>query len=144
MTGVLHNGQSEIDTVVLALPDYQREISNWSRYSYHQAFLTPVAGWSFSVSDEDPTLTNELLVPGARVQLRVANNPQCTGYIERKSISSDAAGGTVVTVQGRDILGPVVDATQLEQDLSHVAIGQSEGAKLALGGERLNRATPGC
>ncbi len=40
-------------------------------------------------------------------------------------------------------IGPVVDLTQLEQDLSYVAIGQGEGAKLALGGERLNRATPG-
>jgi alpha-ketoglutaric semialdehyde dehydrogenase len=40
-------------------------------------------------------------------------------------------------------IGPVVDATQLEQDLSYVTIGQGEGAKLALGGERLNRATPG-
>jgi acyl-CoA reductase-like NAD-dependent aldehyde dehydrogenase len=40
-------------------------------------------------------------------------------------------------------IGPVVDATQLDQDLSYVEIGQSEGAKLALGGERLNRATPG-
>ncbi len=40
-------------------------------------------------------------------------------------------------------IGPVVDATQLEQDLSYVAIGQGEGAKLALGGERLNRAPPG-
>ena len=40
-------------------------------------------------------------------------------------------------------IGPVVDATQLEQDQSYLAIGQGEGAKLALGGERLNRATPG-
>jgi alpha-ketoglutaric semialdehyde dehydrogenase len=40
-------------------------------------------------------------------------------------------------------IGPVVDEAQLEQDLSYVAIGQGEGAKLALGGERLNRATPG-
>ena len=40
-------------------------------------------------------------------------------------------------------IGPVVDASQFEQDLSYVAIGQGEGAKLALGGERLNRATPG-
>src|SRR5271157_5603802 len=40
-------------------------------------------------------------------------------------------------------IGPVVDATQFEQDLSYVAIGQGEGAKLALGGERLNRDTPG-
>ncbi|MFY9969447.1 MAG: aldehyde dehydrogenase family protein [Roseiarcus sp.] len=40
-------------------------------------------------------------------------------------------------------IGPVVDANQLEQDQSYLAIGQGEGAKLALGGERLNRATPG-
>jgi alpha-ketoglutaric semialdehyde dehydrogenase len=40
-------------------------------------------------------------------------------------------------------IGPVVDASQLEQDLSYLAIGQGEGAKLALGGERLNRDTPG-
>ena len=40
-------------------------------------------------------------------------------------------------------VGPVVDATQLEQDLSYVALGQTEGARLALGGERLNRATNG-
>ena len=40
-------------------------------------------------------------------------------------------------------VGPVVDGTQLDQDLTYVAIGQGEGAKLALGGERLNRATPG-
>jgi len=40
-------------------------------------------------------------------------------------------------------IGPVVDANQLEQDLSYVSIGKDEGAKLAIGGERLNRATPG-
>src|SRR5580700_3207473 len=40
-------------------------------------------------------------------------------------------------------IGPVVDASQFEQDLSYIGIGQGEGAKLALGGERLNRATPG-
>ena len=40
-------------------------------------------------------------------------------------------------------IGPVVDQTQLDQDLSYIEIGRSEGAKLALGGERLNRAKPG-
>jgi aldehyde dehydrogenase (NAD+) len=40
-------------------------------------------------------------------------------------------------------IGPVVDANQLEQDQSYVEIGQREGARLALGGERLNRSTPG-
>jgi aldehyde dehydrogenase (NAD+) len=40
-------------------------------------------------------------------------------------------------------IGPVVDQTQLDQDLSYVEIGRSEGARLAFGGERLNRSTPG-
>ena len=40
-------------------------------------------------------------------------------------------------------VGPVVDEVQLDQDLSYLEIGRNEGARLALGGERLNRATPG-
>ncbi|WP_343715717.1 aldehyde dehydrogenase family protein [Inquilinus sp.] len=44
--------------------------------------------------------------------------------------------------QGTDI-GPVVDQSQLDQDLSYIDIGVKEGAKLAYGGERLNRETEG-
>ncbi|GKX35732.1 MAG: dehydrogenase [Rhizobiaceae bacterium MnEN-MB40S] len=40
-------------------------------------------------------------------------------------------------------IGPVVDQSQLDQDMSYIEIGQSEGAKLAFGGARLQRATPG-
>jgi aldehyde dehydrogenase (NAD+) len=40
-------------------------------------------------------------------------------------------------------VGPVVDQNQLDQDLKYVAIGKDEGAKLKLGGERLNRGTSG-
>jgi alpha-ketoglutaric semialdehyde dehydrogenase len=40
-------------------------------------------------------------------------------------------------------IGPVVDQNQLDQDLSYLRIGADEGAKLALGGERVQRATPG-
>jgi aldehyde dehydrogenase (NAD+) len=39
---------------------------------------------------------------------------------------------------GTDI-GPVVDQSQLDQDLSYLDIGRKEGAKLVLGGERLQR-----
>src|SRR6266516_1215307 len=39
---------------------------------------------------------------------------------------------------GTDI-GPVVDQSQLDQDLSYLDIGRKEGAKLLLGGERLKR-----
>jgi aldehyde dehydrogenase (NAD+) len=40
-------------------------------------------------------------------------------------------------------IGPVVDQSQLDQDLKYIKIGQDEGAKLAWGGELLNRETPG-
>ncbi|HEU0203329.1 MAG TPA: aldehyde dehydrogenase family protein [Burkholderiaceae bacterium] len=43
---------------------------------------------------------------------------------------------------GTDI-GPVVDATQLEQDRDYLRIAQEEGARLAVGGELLQRATRG-
>jgi aldehyde dehydrogenase (NAD+) len=46
------------------------------------------------------------------------------------------------TKQGTHI-GPVVDQNQLDQDISYIDIGQKEGAKLAWGGERLNREKPG-
>ena len=39
-------------------------------------------------------------------------------------------------------VGPVVDEAQLNQDLSYIEIGRDEGARLALGGERLNRGDP--
>jgi acyl-CoA reductase-like NAD-dependent aldehyde dehydrogenase len=40
-------------------------------------------------------------------------------------------------------IGPVVDQSQLDQDLSYLRIGADEGAKLLAGGERVERATPG-
>lgn len=43
---------------------------------------------------------------------------------------------------GTDI-GPVVDQSQLDQDLSYIEIGKSEGARLIFGGERLQRSKEG-
>lgn len=40
-------------------------------------------------------------------------------------------------------IGPVVEKPQLEQDLEYIALGQREGARLAIGGERLKRETDG-
>jgi aldehyde dehydrogenase (NAD+) len=40
-------------------------------------------------------------------------------------------------------MGPVVDQSQLDQNLGYVEAGKAEGATLVAGGELLNRATPG-
>ena len=44
--------------------------------------------------------------------------------------------------EGTDI-GPVVDQSQLDQDMDYIRIGRDEGATLAFGGERIEGATPG-
>jgi len=40
-------------------------------------------------------------------------------------------------------IGPVVDQGQLDQDLKYIGIGKEDGARLVIGGERLERSTPG-
>lgn len=40
-------------------------------------------------------------------------------------------------------IGPVVDQSQLDQDMAYIETGRREGAKLAWGGDRLIRGTPG-
>ena len=40
-------------------------------------------------------------------------------------------------------IGPVVDQTQLEQDLDYIKIGKDEGARLAFGGDAVKRDNPG-
>ncbi|MDQ1833705.1 aldehyde dehydrogenase family protein [Massilia scottii] len=40
-------------------------------------------------------------------------------------------------------IGPVVDQSQLDQDMEYIGIGREEGATLAFGGERVECATPG-
>lgn len=40
-------------------------------------------------------------------------------------------------------IGPVVDQSQLEQDEEYIAIGKAEGARIAFGGGRIERETPG-
>lgn len=40
-------------------------------------------------------------------------------------------------------VGPVVDQRQLDQDLKYIGIGEQEGARKTVSGQRLNRETPG-
>ena len=40
-------------------------------------------------------------------------------------------------------IGPVVDQPQLDTDLEYVGVGQKEGARLAVGGDRIKRSTDG-
>lgn len=63
---------------------------------------------------------------------------QATGLTEKlKTLTVDNA-----LKQGTHI-GPVVDEKQLQQDMDYIEIVKKEGVKLAFGGERIKRETPG-
>jgi acyl-CoA reductase-like NAD-dependent aldehyde dehydrogenase len=80
---------------------------------------------------------------------------RCTAssrFIVTEGIHDKFVGATVERLKGLVVgdaldpathIGPVVDESQLGQDEKYLAIGRDEGADLAFGGERLNRATPG-
>ena len=58
-----------------------------------------------------------------------------TDAIKKQVIDDARKPGTTI--------GPVVDQSQLDQDISYVDIAKSEGGKLVVGGERLNREKSG-
>ena len=64
-----------------------------------------------------------------------ASSPRSTDRLKALVVDNALKAGTQI--------GPVVDQSQLDQDEKYIAIGRDEGAKLAFGGERLNRETPG-
>ena len=80
---------------------------------------------------------------------------RCTAssrFIVEKGIHDKFVGAVVDKIKSLKVddalaagtdLGPVVSQTQLDQDIDYIDIGKKEGAKLAWGGERLNRAQPG-
>lgn len=108
---VLQDGQSELDTAVIQIEGLKKEIRNWDRYSIKSDFLTPTAGFDFTLSTDQPLLFNDILKEGAKVTIAVNDRIQMTGYIDRKTISANRNGGIIYTITGRDILGTVVSAS---------------------------------
>lgn len=95
----------------LFLPDVGRAVDRWTSYSFNSHFLTPADGFSLTVENPrlDPIMEDGL-VPGAKVQLRVAGCTQATGYLDSVERTATRSGGIVWTLEGRDALGQAVDS----------------------------------
>lgn len=87
-------------------------IREWSEYSFNSHFLTPADAFSFSVGQEDLTIeAYNAMVPGAKVGLFINSHQQCTGYIDSIERSASRDGGVEWRIEGRDIMGPIVDGS---------------------------------
>jgi len=74
---------------------------------------------------------------------RLIVDEQVYGKFIDAMASSMAALKVGHALHGGIDIGPVVDQSQLEQDLSFIALAKTEGARLVCGGERLQRETEG-
>lgn len=106
----LAQGQSELDTVVLRLPNTSTEIQRFEHYRVTSRYLTPCDQFEFTLGDEDLDAALEALVPGTPVEIAVNDRLVMTGAIDNRTIASSRHGGTVLHVVGRDILGAVVSS----------------------------------
>jgi prophage tail gpP-like protein len=87
------------------------EIDHFLSYEYFEIYTTPCDGWSFTLSgDELSADQRAALVPGAKVEVTIDDNPQTTGYIDKIKVASHRSGGTIVTIEGRHWLAPAIDA----------------------------------
>ena len=103
------------------------------------------------LDDADLPVAVNVAVQGAFYQ----TGQRCTAssrFIVEKGIHDKFVGAVVDKIKSLKIddalaagtdIGPVVSQTQLDQDINYIDIGKKEGAKLAWGGERLNRPQPG-
>ncbi len=98
------------DVVSVELPSAGLRIDRWKSYAYNSDYLTPTDGWTFTLGDDETgdELLHALDV-GIRLTLVVNGVRQGDGYIDDITIGT-SRGGTEVTISGRDLLGPVVDA----------------------------------
>lgn len=131
------------DVVSVELPDIGRRLDRWKSYSYNSDYLTPTDGWHFTLGDDETgdELLRELTV-GQRLTLVVNGVRQGDGYIDSVDISTSRGSGTEVSISGRDMLGPVVDACidpnikfaagQTLADVLRVVFGQYGFTKFAI------------
>lgn len=86
-----------------------RALRYWSDFSLDSDFLTPADAWSFSFgSDAEWDRVKDVVLPDARVTVTLDGATQCTGWID--SVTASGESSTQITVNGRDILKPLVDS----------------------------------
>lgn len=108
-------------------------IAQWTSYSVDSDLMTPADGFVFEVQvpGDDVSLSRRLLTllaPGNEVKIYVGDDvgtgprdrfAQMVGIIDDRRLSASREDGTVITIEGRDLAGHLVDASvELDIDVS--------------------------
>jgi alpha-ketoglutaric semialdehyde dehydrogenase len=136
-TGSMETGQSIAQSAVKRMAKFQLEMGSKNPLvvlddaDLATAVNAAVNGAYFSTGQRC-TASSRLIVT-ERIHDRFVE--ALTKRIETLKVDNALSAGTEV--------GPVVDQPQLDTDLEYIGVGRKEGARLAIGGERVKRATDG-
>ena len=100
----------DLASIEILLPDVGRTYPHFLAYEFDEHYLTPCAKFWFDLDQDE--LTQEdiaALVPGAKVVVKVNGLTQASGIVDEIQIRTGKAG-TVMHVDGRDWLSPIVDS----------------------------------
>jgi prophage tail gpP-like protein len=100
----------DLDVFEMRLPDFGISVSNWISYSYNENFLTPTDGWQFEMDGESaPPALLDALETCPKVQFSINGHLQSSGRVSHHESDASTDGGWLIRIEGRDILGPMVD-----------------------------------
>ncbi len=124
----LPSDNPEDDVLKLVLCDAGIELDNWENYSFQSNFLSATDPFSFTVAVDNLTPSQKDAIGiGRKVQLVLDGHPQATGFIDKIHPGGSRDSGATWTIEGRDVMGPVVDGGadpswqfKKEQDLGDV------------------------
>ena len=103
-----YDPSTDEETIELRLGTGER-VNFWESYSFTTDFLTPSDSWSFTIGDEHAQDARAIMPPGTSVFLVVNDRGIASGYIDKAPFASSRAGGTTMTIQGRDKMSRAVD-----------------------------------
>ena len=110
MTDLPNSSNPEGDSIVLNFPTLGVQIEKFVSYEYDEQFLTPSDGWHFVLAGETiPDAVQGALSASVPVQLAINGATQSTGRIHKVIRTASRSGGVQITIEGKDVLGPVVD-----------------------------------
>ncbi|PZM13909.1 aldehyde dehydrogenase family protein [Rhizobium tubonense] len=151
-------GQAMLDSPVLAGITFTGSVGTGKRVAlasveHNRKFQLEMGGKNPMVILDDADLT--VAVEAAANSAFFSTGQRCTAssrLIVTEGIHDKFVAAMTEKLKGLNVdnamkagthIGPVVDAKQLKTDTDYIEIGKSEGAKLAFGGEVVNRETPG-
>ena len=99
----------DLEAISISIPEDGIAFPHFLTFEYDEHFLTPSDSWRFSL-DQDELSAAEIaaLEPGFVVNFNIVGLKQSTGIIDEVTV--DTSRGTVIHVEGRDSLSPVVDS----------------------------------